>query len=506
MDQTSKLKRRVFLGALGLGIGAPLAAQMAGRAVAQARGPYKRLLLVFIPHGMPAEHFNPGGAGRGFDLAASPMVGVLKPFKPYQDQTVLVRGIEYVGHSNHQTISAVFTGDTVTSVDAVVAKSFAQKALLLGALPFPNGGFGPDSKLFSNVDWVAAEPNPLKAIAGVGTGGAPVPPPAPPPPPPAPPPQPGAPPAPRPPPAAPVVNDDEFRRGLLALNIGELEGMQRELSSLTSAQNSLSIHLDSLRDLRARFNVPPAGIPQPAPTPPAPAPAPGPGPAPAPPPPVPAPVAASCGLKANLPGVERVRQESMNGQNAIYFFDKAKFQQLFVAQLEVARQALICGTRVVGLQVLYANAQINFGFMGIAKDHHDPLSHSRDPVGRGDFARVQQWLYGQIEEKILRPLRAAPDPFDPGRRILDNTIVCITSEIADGNEHNSRKAILELGAQRVTTLVPMILVGGGGGALAGGQVVDFENRSHKDLLAALCTAMGAPGGNFSGSPMREVLS
>ena len=91
------------------------------------------------------------------------MVGVLKPFKPYQDQTILVRGIEYVGHSNHQTISAVFTGDTITSVDAVVAKSFGQKALLLGALPFPNGGFGPDSKLFSNVDWVAAEPNPLKA-------------------------------------------------------------------------------------------------------------------------------------------------------------------------------------------------------------------------------------------------------------------------------------------------------------------------------------------------------
>ena len=297
------------------------------------------------------------------------------------------------------------------------------------------------------------------------------------------------------------MNDDEFRSGLLALNIGELEAMQRELTSLTSAQSSLSIHLDSLRGIRERFNVPPAGVPSPLHTARRARPHRAPVPLPAPPPPVAAPVAASCGLKAH-PARGRARPAGVDerAERDLLLRQEQSSSSCFVAQLEVARQALICGTRVVGLQVLYANAQINFGFMGIAKDHHDPLSHSRDPVGRADFARVQQWLYGQIEEQILRPLRAAPDPFDPGRRILDNTIVCITSEIADGNEHNSRKAILELGRAKVTTLVPMILIGGGGGALAGGQVLDFENRSHKDLLAAPVHRHGRARRSFSRQP------
>jgi hypothetical protein len=454
MDPTSRLKRRTFLGALGLGISAPLAAQMARRAVAAPADRPRRLLVIFIPHGMPAEHFDPGGQGRDFDLSANPLVGVLAPFRPYQDQFILPRGIEYTGHTQHATISAVLTGDTDTSVDAVVARSLGTRSLLLGALPYLKDQFGPDSKLFSNVEWVAPENNPLKAAASLGTGSAPA----------------GS------PGSGPPSDDAEFQKAALGVGIAELEAMQRELASLTSIQNRLSVHLASLRALRERG----AG---------------GAGPGGGPPP-------AACGMAALLPAVELVRQESGNGQNADYFFDKTRFKQLFLAQLQVASHALLCGTRVVGLQAMWANAQINFGFMGIAKDHHDPVSHSRDAAGRAEFAQIQRWIYSQIEEQILRPLRAAPDPFDPAHNVLDNTCVYISSEIADGNEHNCRKAIIELGATKVTTL----LIGGGGGALATGQIVDFENRTHKDLLASLCVAMGAPGAAFSGNPIREILS
>jgi hypothetical protein len=155
---------------------------------------------------------------------------------------------------------------------------------------------------------------------------------------------------------------------------------------------------------------------------------------------------------------------------------------------------------------MWASGQINFGFMGVNKDHHDPISHSRDEAGRAEFARVQQWIYGQFEQQVLRPLRAAPDPLDPGHNVLDNTLIYICSEIADGNEHNCGKQIMELGATKVTTNLPTMLIGGGGGAVATGQVVDFENRSHKDLLAAICASMGAPGANFSGTPIREILA
>jgi hypothetical protein len=144
--------------------------------------------------------------------------------------------------------------------------------------------------------------------------------------------------------------------------------------------------------------------------------------------------------------------------------------------------------------------------MGVNKDHHDPISHSRDVAGRAEFARVQQWIYTQLEEQVLRPLRAAPDPLDPGHKVLDNTLVYVCSEIADGNEHNCRKAIMEIGATKITTQLPLMLIGGGGGAVNTGQVLDFENRTHKDLLAAICAAMGVPGANFSGNPIKEILS
>jgi hypothetical protein len=450
------LRRRTFLRALGLGLPAPLALEMARRAQAQppvARP--RRLLVFFVPHGMPVEHYDPGGQGRSFDLAASPKVGVLKVFKPYQDQFLLLRGIEYTGRTQHQAINTVLTGETSLSVDQVVGKGLGVKPLLLGALAYLKFQFGPDNNMFRNTEWVAPELSPVKALdeltgkPGTSAPGGPL-----------------------------GMSDAEFQKAALGVGIAEIEALRRELASLTASNTRLGVHLDSLRTIRDRPLPGAGGV--------------GAGPA-------------ACG-SAGLPNVELVRQESMGGSNAAYFFDKSKFKPLLLAQLEVARQALICGTRVVGLQAMWANAQINFGFMGVNKDHHDPVSHSRDPAGREEFARVQQWIYGQLEEQVLRPLRATPDPLDPARKVLDNTLVYVCSEIADGNEHNCRKQVMELGATRIITQLPLMLIGGGGGAVATGQVLDFENRSHKDLLAGICAAMGVSGANFSSNPLREMLA
>jgi hypothetical protein len=450
------LQRRTFLRALGLGIPAPLALEMSRRALAQPPARPRRLLLFFVPHGMPAEHYDPGGQGRAFDLAANPGVSVLKVFKPYQDQFVLLRGIQYTGHTQHQAIAAVLTGDTSLSVDQAVGKGLGEKPLLLGAVAYLKYQFGPDNNMFRNTEWVAPELNPIKALGELGGAG-----PA------------GAPAVPS------AMSDAEFGKAALGVGIAEIEALQDELAALTSTRSRLSVHLDSLRSLRDR-PIPGGGAMVPA--------------------------CAPGGLPNALTNLELVRQESMGGTSEAYFFDKSKFKPIFLAQLEVARQALLCGRRVVALQAMWANAQINFGFMGVNKDHHDPVSHSRDPAGREEFARVQQWIYGQLEEQVLRPLRATADPLDPGRKVLDNTLIYVCSEIADGNEHNCGKQILELGAARVTTQLPLMLIGGGGGAVATGQVVDFENRTHKDLLASLCSAMGVSGANFSDTPIREILA
>jgi hypothetical protein len=449
------LQRRTFMRALGLGISAPLALQMSRLAVAQPAGRPRRLLVFFVPHGMPAEHYDPGGQGKAFDLAANPRVGVLKVFKPYQDQFLLLRGIAYEGRTQHQAINTVLTGETMLSVDQVVGKALAQRPLLLGANAYLKDQFGPDNNIFRNTEWVAPELNPVKAAEGIlSAGSTPV------------------------APGAMPVPEAEFQKAALALGIAEIEALQKSLGTLTATQSRLSVHLDSLRAIKDRA---PAGDGAGGPLP-----------------------AGQC--QAAMPKLDAVRSASGGGSNAAYFFDKTNFQALLLAQMEVARQALICGTRIVGLQAMWASGQINFGFMGVNKDHHDPISHSRDEAGRAEFARVQQWIYGQLEEQVLRPLRAAPDPLDPAHNVLDNTLVYICSEIADGNEHNCNKQIMELGAMKVTTLLPTMLIGGGGGAIATGQVLDFENRSHKDLLAAICAGMGAPGSNFSGTPVKEILT
>jgi hypothetical protein len=454
-----QLRRRTFMRALGLGISAPLALQAARLAVAQPAGRPRRLMVFFVPHGMPAEHYDPGGQGKGFDLAANPKVGVLKVFKPYQDQFLLLRGIEYTGRTQHAAIDTVLTGETMLSVDQVVGKALAQKPLLLGANAYLKDQFGPDSNIFRNTEWVAPELNPVKAADGIlRADGAAAPPVT---------------------PAGPAMpSDADFQKAALALSIAEIDALQTELAALTSTRSRLSVHLDSLRAIKDRA---PAGDGAGGPLP-----------------------AGQC--SAAMPKLDAVRAASMGGSDAAYFYDKTNFAPLLLAQMEVARQALICGTRIVGLQAMWATGQINFGFMGVAKDHHDPVSHSRDDAGRAEFARVQQWIYAQLEEQVLRPLRATPDPLDPGHKVLDNTLIYICSEIADGNEHNCNKTIIELGATKVTTFLPTMLIGGGGGAVATGQVVDFENRSHKDLLAAICVAMGAPGANFSGNPIKEILA
>ena len=451
-----QLRRRTFMRALGLGISAPLALQMSRLAVAQPTTRPRRLMVFFVPHGMPGEHYDPGGKGKDFDLAANSKVGVLKVWKPYQDQFLLLRGIAYEGRTQHQAINTVLTGETMLSVDQVVGKALAQKPLLLGANAYLKDQFGPDSNMFRNTEWVAPELNPVKAAEGILRGAASA-----------------------PTPGAPLpASDLEFQKAALALGIAEIEALQKELTALTSTRTRLSVHLDSLRAIKDRA-APGDGAGGPLP-------------------------AGQC--QGATPKLDNVRRDSMAGASAAYFYDKTNFGAILPAQMEVARQALICGTRIVGLQAMWASGQINFGFMGVNKDHHDPISHSRDEAGRAEFARVQQWIYGQLEELVVRPLRATPDPLDPGHNVLDNTLIYICSEIADGNEHNCNKQIMEIGSNKITTFLPTMLIGGGGGAVATGQVVDFENRSHKDLLAAICMSMGAPGSNFSGSPIKEILT
>jgi hypothetical protein len=148
------------------------------------------------------------------------------------------------------------------------------------------------------------------------------------------------------------------------------------------------------------------------------------------------------------------------------------------------------------------------GGPGIAKGHHDPISHSWDEAGREEFAVTQRWFYDRLAQKVLAVLDQ-PDPSDPeGNKVIDNTLVAVFSEVSDGANHNSDTTSVWLGGSEHPTYLPFTLIGGGSGYLTPGRIVDVEKgRTHVDALCTLADAMGVPIASIGGqaaTPIAEV--
>lgn len=450
MRERNKLRRRVFLGALGLGLGVPFARRAADLALAAPGDRPTRLLIFYVPHGVPIEHFDPIDGTGNLALGASG-IGVLSPLQPFASQVLAIRGLRMAeGASNHAAIRTVLTGSTdgaTDSIDFVIAQALGTQPHALGVIPYrPTAGYGSDSNLIRHGSWVRPTESPVDAasamLGGIAEGG-----------------------------AAGPNPDVAFRERAMLLTESQLGVLHTELNGLTSEQNKLSLHLESLRSLKAAstgggdFEV-------------------------------------SCDAVAALPAVE-----AMRGKDAT---DPVNFGTILDGHLEVSAQALTCGSaRVVTVQNLFGNANINMGFAGgpgVAKEHHDPISHSWDEVGRAEFAAVQSWFYERLATKLLTPLNQ-PDPADPAHTVLDNTIVLVCSEVSDGANHNSDASAVWLGGKEHKNYLPFVLIGGGGGVLNPGRVVNVE-RSQADLLATIAYAMGVSVtqlGSTAVQPIQEVL-
>ena len=451
MKPDKALRRRMFLRAMAVGLAAPLAAKMARLASAAPGDRPKRLFIMYLPHGLPVEHFDPAMAGSTLDLAAKG-VGVLSPLEPFKSHVTVLRGLAITDSTNHAAIRATLTGSPEggdgNSIDYTIAQALGVKAHVLGAVPYTKGaGFTSDSYLIKHGSWVRATEDPTIAegelLAGLG-GGTPEP---------------------------TAIDESAFRTEMLGLTEGELDGLSKSLSGLTSEQNKLKIHLDAVRALKA----------SPAP-----------------------PMAIGCDSRPVLPAVE-----AMRGQDPL---EPTNFGKVLDAQLELAAYAFLCGTaNVITLQCLHVNSTLNMGFAGgpgIAKGHHDPISHSWDEVGRQEFAVTQKWFYERLAQKFLTVLDQ-PDPGDPaGNKVIDNSLVAVCTEVSDGANHHSNATKMWLGGTEMDTYLPFTLIGGASGYLTPGRVVDVTmGRSHVDALATLADAMGVPVSSVGGktaTPIAEV--
>lgn len=462
---SQRVRRRVFLGALGLGLGAAAASRVARVALAESTPGPKRFMLFFVPHGIPPEHFRPKVMENDptqFSLSSSG-VSILGPLEEKLKQyTTVVQGLKYPdGAMTHEAIVVALSGlsggnstlpdDSVSRVtlEHQIAAGLGVKPLILGACPHRPFGLDKDGKLMWDGAPVVPEHNPVAAYDAV-FGGL------------------GQTPAPTGPDPNVALTD-----ALHSLTEAELETMQRDLSALTSEQTKLQTHLEAVRALKAGAGDGGGTV--------------------------------SCDAAPVLPGVEAVRTAAA-GQSDDFYLKEENFEKLFVAQLQLAGAALRCNARrVVAVQPMYTNCEFDFGFMGVPGAHHTTLSHTGpqalpypevglDLTTRQKFATAQRWFYEQLFTHTLTPL-LDPDPADPSKKIIDNTIVYVMSEIGEGAWHPTKTQQIQLGATPSdTSYLHSVIIGGGGGALKSGQVVTYAtDHPAGDLYMSLCQAMGVTG-------------
>lgn len=356
------------------------------------------------------------------------------------------------------------------SIDYAIGQKLGVKPLNLGASARPLGAVTLYPKVFwDGTGFIEAEKNPVKAADAV-FGGL----------------------------KAPTgVNPDvEAREALLKLTEGEVQSLQQDLSALTTEKTKLQAHLDALLALHGGSS---GGT-------------------------------LSCTTAPALPNVEKIRalkqpdvtpEGTPNWYLGDYQGNNENFPLILAAQMEVASQAIICNAApIITLQAMFSTSQMNFSFAKINKAHHLDISHQGPEMNPEmpsnpqvtDYAKAQRWFHEQIVEGLLKPL-LVDDPAAPGTKVIDNTILYICSEIADGQYHNlvtQEIPAYHPAPQPYTSMyIPLVTIGGGGGALKTGRIVrNAADRPATDLYLTLAQAMGAPLMKFgeSTSTIQEVLA
>jgi len=481
------LERRLFLKAMGLGMAAPVALKLSQNATAAATGAQKRLLVMYIPHGNAAEHYNPlmGGDGNDPKNFALDMTNgsMLAPLEPYKKWVNVYLGFEYPGeYGTHEgcvnVLSGVNTGDETTSrtsVEHVIGNALGIKPLILGACSHQTYGIDLHGKIFWDGTAIDPQKNPAAAADKLFGNLS----------------------------NTPTVSADEQLRGaLLDLTSAELKDLKTTVTGLTAEETKLQTHIDAIESLRSTGG----------------------------------PSVSTCTTAPSLPTVDKVRKESAGvvvqpGGGNDYFYQEANFRTLFQAQLELTAQALICNAApIIGLMPMYPTAEFDFSFIGGdppknggSWGHHNGLSHTgfqqasgaqynspisiknADPTARVVFAKAQRWFYQQLATNVIDVLSKTPDPSaSDGSMVLDNTIVFLFSEIGDGALH---LRLSEVFSPQVPMYLPLVTVGGGGGALNTGQVITLpimaqsaspKARPAVDLYLTLAKAMGVADAKFPG--------
>jgi len=131
-------------------------------------------------------------------------------------------------------------------------------------------------------------------------------------------------------------------------------------------------------------------------------------------------------------------------------------------------------TRVATFLLAHDGSNRSFGDIGVPEGHHDLSHHENDAEKIQKVSDIDRWYVGQLAG-FLQKLERVKDL--DGHSLLHNSMILYGGGNADGNRHTHVN-------------LPVLLAGGGGGALTPGRYVRHGAKPLTNLFLTLAQRMG----------------
>jgi hypothetical protein len=131
-------------------------------------------------------------------------------------------------------------------------------------------------------------------------------------------------------------------------------------------------------------------------------------------------------------------------------------------------------TRVATLLLAHDGSNRSFAEIGVPEGHHDLSHHFNNEEKISKIAEIDLWYAKQFAH-FLEKLRDTKDV--DGKSLLDNSMILYGSGNADGNRHTHVN-------------LPLVLAGGGGGALTPGRFIKHGSQPTSNLFLSMADRMG----------------
>ncbi|MCA1685565.1 MAG: DUF1552 domain-containing protein, partial [Planctomycetia bacterium] len=154
----------------------------------------------------------------------------------------------------------------------------------------------------------------------------------------------------------------------------------------------------------------------------------------------------------------------------------------FEAYIQVMFDMLVLAFQTDSTRVatfLLANEGSNRPFpeIGIAEGHHSLTHHGNQKDMIDKVASIDRWYVAQFA-RFLDKLEQTKDT--DGHSLLHNSMIVYGSGNADGNRHTHVN-------------LPVILAGGGGGALTPGRFIKAGGQPMTNMFLTMADRIGVPG-------------